>query len=342
MFTFTIYAQKTVKDTLDYEYIFGMAIKGEITPILNSLDTLQIYKTKDLNFKDKFEARFKYNEDLTTNYFAITDTLLNPLHRIFQKYWRQGLLHPEQDNDSLFKVKLINFFNKAAQNDANNATIVNHDNLDEVYKRYIESKGYYCTDFGKAGKFYDFLVWRTMEPKKFKIELVDHTEEVTVYFMKDFISLGWMEYSRLGERYPGGWATNKALYCVSKGYNQSSEKFKIVYLKHEGQHFYDYKRFPGLESRDLEYRGKLIEMIFCNKELYNRVAYYLKNAKNDPRNAHPHANYRIVTNMSQLLFGSNYETDFNRWKKIPKSRLQEVAKILYVENTKSLFTDYAN
>jgi len=35
LFTFTIYAQKTVKDTLDYEYIFGMAIKGEITPILN-------------------------------------------------------------------------------------------------------------------------------------------------------------------------------------------------------------------------------------------------------------------------------------------------------------------
>lgn len=344
LFTFFIascaaFGQNQVRDTLDYEYVYGSAVKGEVPKILEYLDTLKVYRPKDIAFKDKYEARFKYDTDLTKDYFATTDTLLNPLHRMFQRYWRQGLLHPEQDNDSLFKQQLIHFFNKENQNRTYSSSIIDANNLEEVYKEYIESKGYYCTGFGRAGKFYDFLVWKTMEPQTFEIDLLDHTEKVTVYFMKDFLSLGWMEYSRLGERYPGGWATEEALYCVTKGYDQNSEKFKTIYLKHEGQHFYDYKRFPGLESRDLEYRGKLIEMIFCEEELYNRVANYLKNAKDDPRNAHPHANYRIIANMSKMLFNKEYEDDFEKWKNIPKESLHMVARKLYQQDTDFLLAE---
>ena len=334
--------QKQVKDTLHYEYVYGTAVKGEVPKILEYLDTLQFYRPKDVAFKKKFETRFKYETDRTTDYFATTDTLLNPLHRLFQRYWRKGLLHPEQDNDSIFKQQLIEFFNTENSSGTYSATKIDSSNLEPIYKKYIESKGYHCTGFGRAGKFYDFLVWKTMEPKTFEIDLIDHNEKVEVYFMKDFLSLGWMEYSRLGERYPGGWATDQALYCVTKGYDQSSEKFKIVYLKHEGQHFYDYKRFPGLESRDLEYRGKLIEMAFCEEELYNRISYYLKNAKDDPRNAHPHANYRIIANMSQAIFNNGYEVDFEKWQSISKERLHEVARKLYNENTEALLTEYKN
>ena len=328
------------QDTLHYEYIYGMAVKGEVPKILKYLDTLQVYTPKDSAFKNKFEARFKYATDRTTDYFKKTDTLLNPLHRMFQRYWRKGLLHPEQDNDSVFKQQLIHFLNNENGNGVYSNAEIDTTNLEESYKKYIESKGYYCTDFGRSGKFYDFLAWKTMEPKTFEIDLIDHTEQVAVYFMKDFLSLGWMAYSRLGERYPGGWATQEALYCVTKGYDQSSEKFKTVYLKHEGQHFYDYKRFPGLESRDLEYRGKLIEMVFCEEELYNRVYNYLKNAKDDPRNAHPHANYRIIANMSKAIFNKDYEDDFDKWKTIPKVKLRNVARKLYEDNTNLLMAEY--
>lgn len=338
----TSHGQTQVKDTLHYEYVYGTAVKGEVPKILEYLDTLEFYRPKDVAFKDKFEARFKYATDRTDDYFDKTDTLLNPLHRMFQRYWRKGLLHPEQDNDSLFKQKLIHFFNEENYNGDYSSTKVGENNLEAVYTKYIESKGYHCTGFGMAGKFYDFLVWKTMEPKTFEIDMIEHTENVEVYFMKDFLSLGWMEYSRLGERYPGGWATDQALYCVTKGYDQSSEKFKIIYLKHEGQHFYDYKRFPGLDSRDLEYRGKLIEMVFCDKGLYNRISYYLKNAKNDLRNAHPHANYRIIANMSQAIFNKAYEDDFEKWKTISKERLHEVARKLYDENTDVLINEYKN
>jgi len=337
-----VLGQTQATDTLDYEYVYGTAVKGEGPKILKYLDTLELYKSKDVAFKNKFEARFKYAADRTDDYFDKTDTLLNPLHRMFQHYWRRGLLHPDQDNDSIFKQKLLRFFNKENLNGIYTKGKVDESNLDEVYIKYIESKGYHCTGFGRAGKFYDFLVWKTMEPQTFEIDLIDHTEKVDVNFMKDFLSLGWMEYSRLGERYPGGWATDSALYCVTKGYDKSSEKFKIVYLKHEGQHFYDYKRFPGLESRDLEYRGKLIEMVFCEEELYNRISYYLKNAKNDPRNAHPHANYRIIANMSLALFNKPYEGDFENWKTISKKRLHELARKLYNENTEALLTEYKN
>lgn len=336
------YSQEKTQDTLNYEFVYGTAVKGEVPKILEYMDTLEVYRPKEVAFKNKFEARFKYAIDQTEDYFDKTDTLLNPLHRMFQRYWRNGLLHPEQDTDSLFKQKLIQFFNDENRNGTYSNVRIDENNLEEVYKKYIESKGYHCTGFGRAGKFYDFLVWRTMEPKSFEIDLIDHTENVHIYFMKDFLSLGWMEYSRLGERYPGGWATEEALYCVTKGYDQSSEKFNIIYLKHEGQHFYDYKRFPGMESRDLEYRGKLIEMVFCENELYNRVSYYLSNAKNDPRNAHPHANYRIIADMSRILFNTEYEDDFEKWKAIPKERLHKVARKLYDGNTDLLLAEYKN
>ncbi|WP_335964337.1 hypothetical protein [Galbibacter sp. PAP.153] len=317
-------AQKA-KDTINYEFLFGTAVKGDVPAILTYLDSLSVTREKDIAFKNKFEGRFKYGMDRTDDYFSTQDTLLNPLHKLFQGYWRDGLLHPEENNDSIFKQELIAFFNKENVSHAYADGKVTEKNLEPVYKKYIEDRGYYCTGFGKAGKFYDFLVWKTMEPEVFTIDLVNHTEKVQVYFMKDFLSLGWMEYSRLGERYPGGWATNEALYCVTKGYDQTSEKFKVIYLKHEGQHFYDYKRFPGLASKDLEYRGKLVEMIYCDKELYNRVSYYLDNAKNDPRNAHPHANYRIIKNLSEEIFGEAYVTDFNRWLAVPKENFMNQA-----------------
>lgn len=334
-----IFGQDMVKDTIDYEFLYGTALKGEVPAILEYLDTLKLYKPKDQAFKTKFEKRFKYDKDQTEDYFSKKDTLLNPLHRLFQQYWRKGLLHPQQDNDSLFKGDLIHFFNEENRQHQYAAGKVTEDNLETVYKKYIEDKGYHCTGLGRTGKFYDLMVWRTMEPKTYSIDLIDHTEKVKVYFMEDFLSLGWMDYARLGERYPGGWATKEALYCVTKGYDQSSEKFKIIYLKHEGQHFYDYKHFPKLESADLEYRAKLIEMVFCEEELYNRLAYFLKNAKDDPRNAHPHANYRLISNMSKEIFGNSYEPDHEKWQNIPAEQLHETARKLYKENTDYLLAD---
>lgn len=333
--TTAVFGQSQPKDTINYEYLFGTAIKGEASKVLSYLDTLQLSNPKDRNFKIKFENRFKYKKDRTHS-LSIVDTELNPLYTLFKHYWRKGLLHPKANNDSIFKNKLIRFFNMENNSNQYSATKITNDNVDQVYKKYIEAKGFYCTGFGKNGKFYDFLVWKTMDPKTYTVELIDTTQNVTVYFMKDFLSLGWMEYARLGERYPGGWATDDALYCVTKGYDLSSEKFNVIYLKHEGQHFSDYKQFPGLESRDLEYRAKLIEMAFCTTELYNRVSYYLNNAKNDPRNAHPHANYRIVQNMSQILFSKDYEPDFKKWEKIPIATLHRVARELYSENTSAL------
>lgn len=329
-----LFGQST-KDTLHYEYVFGTALKGEVNKILSYLDTLHLKNPKDQNFKTKFENRFKYKNDSTLSP-SVAGTELNPLYKLFQEYWRKGLLHPKVNNDSIFKQKLILFFNTENKSNQYVTNLVTSENLEQVYKKFIESKGFHTTGFGKNGKFYDFLVWKTMDPTTYTIDLIDKTQAVTVYFMKDFLSLGWMEYARLGERYPGGWATDEALYCVAKGYDISSEKFKVIYLKHEAQHFSDYKQFPGLPSRDLEYRGKLIEMAFCKTELYNRFLYFLNNAKNDPTNAHPHANYRMVHNMSQKIFNKNYESDIEKWRKISLETMHTTARDLYFENTAGL------
>lgn len=326
------------QDTIHYKQVYGLAVKGEINKVLTYLDTLSLKQKEDVNFKKSFENRFKYGQD-RTDYFSKADTTLNPLHRIFQEYWREGLLDNQENYDSAFTLRLIHFFNNHNDRNFTDADTVSEQNLPEVYKKYIEDKGFYCSDFGKTGKFYDFLVWKTMDPSHYHVDLIDDTVDVTVYFTSDFVSLGWLEYSRLGNYYPGGWATGEALYCVSKGYDVLSEKFKVNYLKHESQHFSDYERFPDLESPVLEYRGKLVEVYFADTDLYTRIEYFLNNAKPDTTNAHPYANFFLMMQLSKAIFNKDYENDFKKWQAIPKDKLRTEAKNLYFKNNEYLIQE---
>jgi len=83
----------------------------------------------------------------------------HPLHRLFQVYWRDGLLNNEKNSDSILITQLISFFQ--AENKVSNFTTVqiNAETLPVIFEIYIRTRGFYSTAFGKTGKFYDLIVW---------------------------------------------------------------------------------------------------------------------------------------------------------------------------------------
>lgn len=322
-------------ERLDIELVYGYGLKGEVREALSMLDKMESRHQADVTFKEKFEQRFKYSED-RTDYLSSRDPSLRELLKIYQNYWREGLLNEEQNSDEALKNDLVSFFNSSNKEEAFTQLVVDRNNLPRVHDDYIASRNMHSTGFQKTGKFYDLLVWKSNVLEQFEIELIVQQVVVDVYWMKDFVTLGWTSYARLGERYPGGWATDDALYAVAKGYDRESEKFKVNYLKHEAQHFADYQQFPELMNYDLEYRGKLIELAYGDEYLHDRLSYFIDNANFDKSNAHPYANYCIISDMSKKVFVEELVTDKARWNQLTKEQIQQAATELYIANTERL------
>ncbi|MCX2681832.1 hypothetical protein OOZ15_17895 [Galbibacter sp. EGI 63066] len=332
------YSQTSQVDSIDYKMVNAMGLKADINPIITYLDTLNPVSDKDIRFKNDFLARFKYKtEGISLSEGIDAETVL--LYEIFQNYWTDGMLNPEKNYDSIFKKRIIKYFSFLNKNHHLSKDSITDKNLDRVYKTFFENKGLHVVDFGKTGKFYDLLVWKTEELEETSVQLIDTTVTVPVHYMDDFVSLGWLEYVRMGNYYPGGWATeDEGLFCVTKGYDLSSEKFRVIFLKHEAQHYADRVRFKKMPppAHKLEFRSKLMELHYGDKMLFPRLEKFIQAAKNDPSNAHPYANYNLIKILSKKIFDEDYVDDFSRWQKIPKEKIQETARIIYLEDTEQI------
>lgn len=340
IFVFAIpesYAIETKKgiDTLNIELINNLVLKGEVKTVLTMLDTIHLVRKQDKDYRNRFEKRFKYETD-QTNYLDQIPQTLRSIFVVYQTYWRRCLLDNSQINDSLFKQTLISFFEK--ENALLHFTDLQFDeaNLERIQKLYVTQKGFFVNDLGRTGFLYELLLWKDVTPTRYKVSLIDDTVQLKVNFIERFISLGWLGYARLG-RGPGGWATDEALFCVSDLYkNRKDESFLVSYLKHEGQHFHDYKTFPNLPGKDLEYRGKIQEFYYSNEQLFKLIHSFIEGGKNDITNAHPFADYCIVRDMSRILFNMDYQTNIEAWKQIGVQRIHDAAKQLYTTNTEML------
>lgn len=326
-------AQSNSKDSLDYKIIYGLAVKGEADTVIRILETKNNLNSKDSLFKIQFLKRFKSLQDEEISPEAKP---LSGIIKLFQDYWRKGLLNSSINYDSLFLKDIIIFMKKENNKLHFTESVIGLSTISAVYTQYLDHKGFHTTEFGKTGKFYDLIVWKTMYSRQYTIHLPTDTIHVSVNFISNSISLGWLEFARMGNYYPGGWATKEGLYCVEKGYDTLSEKFTTTFLKHEAQHFSDYRKFPGLMPGVLEYRSKLVEMYYNEFELYNRLENFINNAKNDSTNAHPYANYYVIKNLSLLLFNKEWEPDLSKWKALSRLEIHNAAITLLNGSTKNI------
>ncbi|MEG2103167.1 MAG: hypothetical protein RRY99_16840, partial [Flavobacterium sp.] len=232
---------------LDYTKIYSLALDGNPKQALSLLeiDPNKKISKKDLKFKTDFENRFKFKND-KSDFLETRKSKIDQLLKIYRDYWRMSFLDKEKKNDTLIMKNVFNFLKTKLP--SSEKLTFNEDSINVYQKKYISSLGYHSTGFGKTGGLYDLLVWKTEKDTIYNLNYDGKETDIKIYFMDDFVTLGWSEYATLGRYYPAGWATKEALFCVKKAYDLKSETFRISYIGHEGRHFADYKLFPKLKG----------------------------------------------------------------------------------------------
>ena len=335
---FAVAQQDSVK--LDRNKIYSYALDADIgsVMVLLNTDSTKLLSPDNKKLKVDFENRFKYSGDKSTYLEDRGKYGINYLLKVYAEYWRASLLNKDKNYDTLLGQNLFQYFTEKYNLPGLYVPdSLQTDTLDYFIKKYIGEAGMITTGLGKTGRLMDLLVWKKQEDTVYAFKLLDEELKVKVFFMSDFASLGWEEYATLGKYYPGGWATDDALYCVKDAYDLNSENFLVSYLAHESRHFKDYKLFDKkLSGAELEYRAKLTELSLAKKSAQNLISFFLNNANYESDNSHPIADYCVIRDLSAKIFGIDYEKDIKKWEGLDSDKINKASISLLKENTEML------
>ena len=184
------------------------------------------------------------------------------------------------------------------------------DDLEKAIPRYFERRGYFA-NFGVVSPLPSLTLWKKQTKHELEVELPEATVAMNVYEMDEIVTRGWYDYLTFGKVGTGGWVSLDGCYYFKQFYDVDSEAFTVSLLKHEGQHFHDQGINFAMPSHELEYRAKLVELIYLQEQsVFNS---FLANMSDDINNPHGHANKRIITSLSKLIFDEELVTDKDRW-----------------------------
>ena len=217
--------------------------------------------------------------------------------------------------------------------------------LKEINKEVdkLEKEGF-KVDFKFRNGFQELFIWNKESTEKYNVILPKETIKTTVVFIESYHINGYDEFATFGDSQVGGWAIKESatLYCNKGTYDLNSETFDVSYLKHESLHFTDLNNYPNLSSADLEYRSKVIELMYCTEgTIYDRISEFVSGAnKANRENSHPYANYILIQNLSKLIFNSDFNSDINQWEKVSVDKINKAASSLYESSENILRKKY--
>lgn len=334
-------------DRQSFREMVSLAGVGDLSTAFIKMEERKSFSNPIVNFiyhrwKKKMYARFISKEEVFEN--TSGNDIINDISNIYREYWRVELLKPKPENrtDSTLYNNIADYIL------SNNLTSLSKDSLrknikdDSVLKKIIEKEGF-KVNFNFRNGFQELFIWNEESTEKYDVILPKETIKTTVVFIESYHINGYDEFSTIGDSQVGGWATKDSatLFCNKGTYELNSEKFKISYLKHESLHFTDLKKYPNLSSADLEYRSKVIELMYCTEEtIYDRISEFMSGAnKADRKNSHPYANYILIQSMSKLIFNSDFNSDINQWKKVSVDKINKAASSLYESSENILRKD---
>lgn len=186
---------------------------------------------------------------------------------------------------------------------------------------------------GKSSGYYGPYIWRTTETVSYDVELPDDIQTYTVKLLDGFISRSWIDYLSFGEIGPGGWADGDGyINCVKSAWDFESESFRVSLLKHEAQHARDLAMNKDMSSEDLEYRAKLVELIYSSER--NLLQVFVQESDNsDKSNGHAMAAYRIVKGFANTLGVNEIDP-----VAMPVEQIQTVARMLFGKSNEDSLT----
>lgn len=327
----------------EFNKIYSYVLQGDVAKVLAVLDTLpnERLSLEEKKIKEKYFHRFKYQDQVMD--YNTDDVMLQNILKIYQTYWEQALLGKENDEkyESELKKNIASFLKKnnyTYQQDSVKDTLSTQDiedNSTRHLKNFLSEKGYYSAT-GKTAGLFDLFVWSTEVPIEYTVDLPETEVNTTIIFLEDVVTMGWEEYASFGKVYPGGWATKEELYAVGKAYDTTTENFKVSYLKHESQHFADYKKYPHLSGADLEYRAKLTELIYAEETLYKLIRSFIRNASSEGRNPHAFGGYVLIRDLSKEIFGKDFVSEMEQWECVPSEIIKKESQNLLKEHSDAL------
>ena len=306
--------EKDKKDIFENSVFYSYLVKANFK---EALSYLKQFSENDEQYR-KYEALFEKENYLKYD----VDEYLNKILLIYQKYYREVFFLEENVNvaEENMRTRFLKFF------DIENRDIV-LDEIEEEYvtkafqKQHIEFLG------GRTGGYYGPYIWRNTDVKKFEVVLPDGIQEYEVKILEGFLSKSWLDYLSFGSVGTGGWTDGDGIInCVKESYDFTSENFLVSLLKHEAQHVMDLKNYPKMTSEELEYRAKLVELIYSKER--NLLRQFISEADNsNAKNGHSMAANRIVEGFEK--FDKDVDT-------CSIEDIQEIAKELLVQSNEDI------
>lgn len=300
----------------------GYLVQGELNAAISYLkdcgDQSELYgKYYEVFEKDK---RPVYEED------AYLDKILD----VYRKYYRE-IFYLNNNADEAEKCMSERFGGIFGISDKS----ADVGEIEEIYvSKAFTDRGFHFLG-GCTGGFFGPYIWSDTEKKKYAVELPDGNAEYTVMLLDGFISRSWLDYISFGMTGTGGWTGSDGIIsCVRSSYDVDSEAFRVSLLKHEAQHSVDIARFKSISSDELEYRAKLVELIYSEQR--NMLEKFLLEADDSrAKNGHSLASHRIAEKFSA-------ETGLNiaELKALSAEKVQSVASKLFYESSKELKEKY--
>ena len=320
---------------------------GEIRYVLNKLEEIESFTNPQIDLSYQRWKKGMYERFITKNDVIVSTTdnkIINDISSIYREYWREELL--KENSNKRSDTSLYSRLSEYLIN--NNLTSVPGDRLrenitdDTELKKVIENQGF-KVDFKFRNGFQELFIWDKEMIKNYKVVLPKKSIQTKVVFIENYHLNGYDYYASYGSSEVGGWAIKESatLFCNKSDYDLDSEKFKVSYLKHESLHFIDMNEYPNLSSTDLEYRSKVVELMYCTEEtVYQRISEFITGANNTKRShSHSYANYILIENLSKLIFNSEFNADINQWKEVSVDKINKAAFSLYESSEKILQKD---
>lgn len=185
---------------------------------------------------------------------------------------------------------------------------------------------------GRTDGFYGPYIWRTTEETAYEVELPGGIQPFPIRFLDGFLSKSWLDYLSFGAVGTGGWTDGDGVICcVRSAYDVDSEDFRVSLLKHEAQHATDLETYPGIAPADLEYRAKLVELIYSKER--NLLPVFLREAGGP--GGHSAAADRIATDFSREL-----NCDCGRLTELSPGGIRPVAGDLFARSENEVRRKY--
>ena len=290
---------------------YGYIIKGDLRSAIAYVK--QFPEKSDLY--NRFDSVFEHKQYISYE----VDAELNEILVAYQQYYRDVfyLCIAKGQAENKLKERLAKLL----------GIIDEHLALCDLEQKCLvdlfESRGFHFLG-GKSSGYYGPYIWRTTEYVSYDVELPDGVQNYSVKLLDGFITRSWIDYLSFGEIGPGGWADGDGyINCVRSAWDIESESFRVSLLKHEAQHARDLKMDKNMSSEDLEYRAKLVELIYSNER--NLLQSFASEADpTDKSNGHAMAAHRILKGFADMLGVDEVSPE-----RIQLEQIQAIARVLF-------------